>query len=106
MKKLSKNQQVAKDFVERCKELNWTPSLFGDVLKIKKIINKNDNADFAKADSEYWSLLGMIPTTSPGSTWGTSGDGVGAISAINNGVFTMNKSGCSIRVINAIRKLL
>jgi hypothetical protein len=54
---------------------------------------------------EYYSILELLPTTSPGSVWGTDGGGIGAISAMNTGVFTMNKSGGSKRVLSALKKI-
>jgi hypothetical protein len=47
----------------------------------------------------------LLPSTEPGSVWGTDGGGVGAISAIQSGVFQMSKSGGSKRVLSAISKL-
>jgi hypothetical protein len=54
---------------------------------------------------EYYSILGLLPTTSAGSIWGTDGGGIGAVSAMNTGLFKMNKSGGSKRVLTALAKL-
>lgn len=103
----SKNQEIAKNIIETCKSLGWEITrCSGSILTIKKRIKANSNESFSEADSEYFSIFGLMPTTSPGSIWGTDGGGIGALSAMSSGVFTMNKSGCSIRVLNAIQKLL
>lgn len=99
------SKEIAQKFVETCKGLGWTYNVRGAVLTIHKEIRKGSTNDFVTADMEYYSILGIVPRTSPGSIWGTDGGGVGAISAVNSGVFTMNMSGGSKRVLNAIAKM-
>ena len=86
-------------------KLGWTINVRGSILTIQKRIIPASNESFCQADMEYYSILGLLPTTSAGSVWGTDGGGVGAISAMNTGVFTMNKSGGSKRVLSALSKL-
>ena len=85
-------------------ELNWTLEVRGSILTIKKAIS--GNSEFCNADMEYYSILGLLPSTSAGSIWGTDGGGIGALSAMKTGVFTMNKSGGSKRVLSALSKIL
>jgi hypothetical protein len=47
-----------------------------------------------------------VPTTGSGSIWGTDGGGVGAIAAMRNGEFIMNRSGVSKRFAKAVREYL
>lgn len=103
---MSKNLEIAKKIKETADELGWRVDVRGDVLKVTKHLDKSDPDAFVKADSEYYSILGYLPTSRPGSIWGTDGGGVGALSAINSGVFKMNMSGGNKRVLNALRKLL
>lgn len=99
-------KEVAKEFVEKTKKYGWNYEVRGgSVLTITKNIIPGNNDSFIHADSEYYDLLSTVPTTSPGSMWGTDGGGLGAVSAINSGRFKMNKSGCSKRVLNAIKKI-
>ena len=99
------SKEIALQIKATCKELGWTYQVRnGTILEIRKSIESNDDA-FVRADSEYYSILGLVPTTSAGSIWGTTGDTVGALSAMSSGVFVMKKSGCSIRVLNALNKL-
>ena len=77
-----------------------------NILVINKRIKPNDNASFARADGEYYSILSLLPTTSPGSIWGTDGGGIGALTAMQTGVFTMQKSGGAKRVLSALAKMI
>lgn len=101
--KLSPSEIAAK-IKSVCDELGWSFSVRnGSLLTITKRISGND--EFVRADMEYYSILGLLPSTSAGSIWGTDGGGIGALSAMNSGMFTMNKSGGSKRVLNALKKL-
>lgn len=85
-------------------KLGWDILVRGNILTITKKIAGND--EFCRADSEYYSILGLLPSTSAGSVWGTDGGGIGALSAMQSGRFTMNKSGGSKRVLNSLKKYL
>ena len=102
---MSKAMEAAKKIVSLANEYGWSVAVRGSILTIKKggIV---DNEAFVNADMEYGSILGELPTSSPGSVWGTDGGGIGALSALGSGVFVMNKSGGSKRVLNALKKLL
>lgn len=100
------NKEIAQKIVDVANELGWKVQVRGAILTITKNIRRNDNDDFVRADMEYYSIIGLLPRTQPGSDWGTDGGGIGALSAINNGLFVMNRSGGSVRVLNALRKLV
>lgn len=85
--------------------LGWTIAVRGSILTIQKRIIVGSKESFCQADMEYYSILGLLPSTSAGSIWGTDGGGIGALTAMNTGVFTMNKSGGSKRVLTALAKL-
>ena len=55
-------------------ELNWTLEVRGSILTIKKVIS--GESEFCNADMEYYSILGLLPSTSAGSIWGTDGGGI------------------------------
>jgi len=101
---MSKSKEVAQTIKDACQKYGWNFKVRGSILTITKNIESTNEA-FSKADSEYGSILELLPTTSAGSVWGTDGGGVGAISAMNSGLFKMNKSGGSKRVLNALSKL-
>lgn len=102
---MSNAKQQAQAIADRCNEYGWTFTVRGGILQIDKKLTPGNMDEFVTADMEYYSILGLLPTTSPGSVWGTDGGGIGAISAVNNGLFTMKKSGGSKRVLNALAKL-
>jgi hypothetical protein len=98
-------KEIATEIFDTANKLGWRILVRGDILTIYKdgIVSRDD---FVRADMEYYSILGKLPSTSPGSIWGTDGGGVGALSAMNTRTFTMNKSGGSKRVLNALRKMV
>ena len=104
---MSKNQQIAKEFVSLCEKYGWDFEVNnGGIVTIYKDIIPNDKDAFAKADMEYGMILSAVPASSPGSMWGTgAGAGVGALSAMKSGLFKMKKSGCNKMVCKQIQKL-
>jgi hypothetical protein len=99
-----KPKECAVKIAELCNRYGWEYEVRGSVLTIRKRIPVNDNEAFVTADMEYGSILGYLPSTRPGSVWGTDGGGIGALAAIKSGVFTMNKSGGSKLVLKALAK--
>lgn len=101
---MSAAKETAAKILAVANEYGWEVTVRGSILTITKSgINSTD--DFVRADMEYFSILGLLPSTSPGSIWGTDGGGIGALSAMSSRVFKMNKSGGSVRVLNALKKI-
>ena len=100
---MSKHSEVAVKIKSMADSLGWKIAVRGTILTITKKISGKE--EFTKADMEYYSILGLLPSTSPGSVWGTDGGGIGAMSAINTGVFKINKSGGSTAVLKALAKI-
>ena len=103
---MSKARETALEFINLCNELGWSPTVRGSILEISKSITPDCNSSFCKADMEYGSIFDVIPRTGAGSIWGTTGDGVGALSAMRAGVYRVKMSGGSKRVLGAIQKEL
>lgn len=103
---MSKAKETAQNILNVARDLGWNVEVRrgNTILTITKNISGND--EFVTADLEYYSILGELPSTSPGSIWGTDGGGIGALSAMNSGVFTMNKSGGSKRVLQSLSKMV
>ena len=101
--KLTPKEQAAK-FVNLCREYGWTWKARPNIVEISKEIVKNSNESFTTADMEYGSLLDLAPLKG-GSTWGTDGGGIGGMSAMRSGTFTMKKSGTAARFIKELQKL-
>jgi len=99
--------ESAKSIKAACERLGWRYSVRnGSILTITKCLDGLDrNAEFVAADGEYFDILSLLPRTSAGSDWGTDGGGIGALTALNGGLFTMNRSGGSVRVLKALAKL-
>ena len=99
------SKEKAYNIKQTATNLGWTCCVRGNVLTIMKDFQAGSKTELVKADMEYYDILSMLPQTSPGSVWGTDCGGIGAISALNSGLFTMNKSGGSVRILNALKKL-
>jgi hypothetical protein len=98
--------QQAAEFVSRCSELGWKiESVSDSVVTITKRFRAGDRDSLVECDMEYYSLLSLAALRG-GSIWGTDCGGIGAISALNSGVFRMNKSGTGKRFVAALRKAI
>jgi hypothetical protein len=102
---MSASKIIAQKIVDTAAKYGWKVIVRGSILTITKTGIDSKDA-FVRADMEYYSVLGILPSTSPGSIWGTDGGGIGALTAMKSGVFTMNKSGGSTRVLNALKKIV
>jgi len=100
------NKEIAQKILDTANELGFQVTVRGAILTITKYITPNNNDAFRDADMSYYSVIGLLNRTSPGSDWGTDGGGIGALEAIKSGRFVMNRSGGSVRILNALKKLL
>lgn len=102
--KLSPLEQANK-LKQTAAELGFTVEVSAGILRVSKRIIPGDPASFADADMSVYSVLELLPRTSPGSDWGTDGGSIGGMSAMNTGRFLMNRSGGSARVLKALAAL-
>ena len=102
---MSKAVEEATKIAARCKELGWTFNVRGSILTIYKEIARANIEELVRADMEYYSILGLLKRSSPGSDWGTDCGGIGALSAKSSGLFVMNRSGGNKNVLKALSKL-
>jgi len=100
------NEAIALAIKNMADKLGWQIGVSGSTLTIVKKFAPSNNDAFVQADGEYYSILSLLPQSSPGSTWGTDGGGIGALSAIKYGVFTMHKSGGNKNVLKALSRVL
>jgi hypothetical protein len=98
--KTSKMMTTARQFVAAARSAGWRISSRENVVTITKGFTANSRDEFVQLDGEYYGILSILPYK--GSMWGTDGSGVGGYSAILHGVFTMNVSGVSDKMIHAI----
>ncbi len=101
-----KPAEIARSIKEIADDYGWTLIIRGDILTIKKRFPAGDNSELVKADMQYGSILGRLPRTRAGSDWGTDCGGIGAVSALKLGLFTMNRSGGSKPVLKALAKII
>ena len=96
---------TAREIADTAARLGWRLHVRAGILTITKFFTPGDNAGFCECDGTYYDVLSKLPRTRPGSDWGTDGGGIGALSAIKAGRFTMNRSGGSKMVLKALAKL-
>lgn len=101
----SESEILARSVINKAKEYGFSVSVRGSSMVVHKQFTPNDKDAYTKAESEANDLLDMVAMTSPGSVWGTDGASIGGHVGLTNGYMTMNKSGCSKRVLNALAKM-
>jgi hypothetical protein len=97
--------EIAKSIKEAAAKYGFTLEVRGGILTVHKSFPPGSNEGFRDCDMMYYSVLGLLPRTEPGSDWGTDGGGIGGMCALNSGRFKMNRSGGSKRVLAALVKL-
>jgi len=106
MKTATKTSKIARDFVKAALSAGWRISSRENVVTITKALTKEGHSyeasrrQFVELDGQWYGILSILPHK--GSIWGTDGSGVGGYSAMLHGVFTMNVSGVSDKMIDAI----
>lgn len=97
-------REIAEKVVSLVREYGADLTIRSSIASVTMRFPAGSPEAFGLAECLADEILSIIPRTSPGSSWGT--DGIAAMVAINSGRFTMNKSGCSKRVLAAIQKVL
>ena len=97
--------EIAAKIKEAAVQNGYKLEVRGGILTVHKYFQAGSRDGFVDCDMSYYSVLGLLPRTEPGSDWGTDGGGIGALSAISSGHFVMNRSGGSKRVLSALAKL-
>ena len=103
---MSKATETAQKIIDAAARNGFEVQVRGNILTITKNFTPGDMDAFVECDMSYYSVLGCLPMTSPGSDWGTDGGGMGGHSATKSGRFVMNRSGGSVRVLNALKKMI
>lgn len=97
--------QVAQEFVNKCKEYGFTYTVGTNILSVHRKFQPGNNDEFVHCDVWGPHLLAIVKATQPGSVWGTDGGSVGGHVALMSGNYTLNKSGCSKRILKQISRL-
>ena len=98
--------EIARKIADTAARLGYALSICGCTLTITKQFAPGSNDGFIECDMTYFDVLGLLPQTQSGSTWGTDGGGMGGAVAMKSGNFRMNKSGGSKRVLAALARIL
>jgi len=99
------DQEVAQNFVSQCKEYGFTYTVGTNILRVHRKFQPGNLEEFTYCDMWGPHLLGIVKATQPGSIWGTDGGSVGGHVAVTSGNYTLNKSGCSKRILKQISKI-
>ncbi len=76
----------------------------GGFIRLSKRFQAGDTNAYAGAETDV-GIIYDVPTTQPGSTWGTDGGSVGGMSAVLHGCMVLNRTGCSKRFLAKLAKL-
>jgi hypothetical protein len=100
---VSKAKEQAQKFVEQALAHGFRVVVANDnVVRIVRSFNPGDKEAFTHCDMVAGSVLDLAPLRG-GSVWGTDGGSVGGMSALNSGMFVMNKSGEAKSFMKALR---
>ena len=92
--------------VSKVRELGMQLSVSGCVATVQKTFTPNDKSAYCNAESDAYTILGMIKRTTSGSIWGTDSGSIGGHVGLTGGYVSMHKSGCSKILLKQIAKLL
>jgi hypothetical protein len=92
--------------VSKVHELGMQLSVSGCVATVQKTFTPNDKIAYCNAESDAYTILGMIKRTTSGSIWGTDSGSIGGHVGLTGGYVSMHKSGCSKNLLKQIAKLL
>lgn len=98
--------QVAAQILKLAKDNGFSVEVRGTIFTITKAFPKGNCGEYVNCESVGFRLFDLLPRTSPGSDWGSDSGSIGGQIAIDRGVFVMNRSGGSKRILNALRKIL
>lgn len=97
--------EIATNFVAHCRKNEISITRCDRILTLeKRLLGIDRNLDFCNAESDC-SIIYDLPSSEPGSVWGTDGGSIGGMVALQTGIFKLNRSGVSKRVLSAIKKL-
>lgn len=102
MPSYSETLALVRSFLQDCKQAGWSVSTGGSIVTIQTTFEPGDNDAYVKADGESFQLMSILPHASTGSTWGTTGDGVGGHVGKEHGYYTLKCSAISKRALKLL----
>jgi hypothetical protein len=103
---MSHSSEIARQVISIAKARGWIVEVDNEIFRARKPFTPKNLDAYLQADTEWYSFVTLIDRTRPGSTWGTTSDGVGGHSALERGCYEINMSGGSKRILKAISKLV
>lgn len=102
----SKSQQKAADILIRANSKQCRVYVHNNILTISKSFTPGDLNAYVDIEGECYGILEMLNSTSAGSIWGSTSDGIGGHVAVTKGYYVINKSGGDKRVLSALAKMI
>ena len=93
----SKSSFGVKEFLALARSYGFTVTIRDGIVRVDKRFTAGDAGEYGDAESKARALLAHLPITRPGSTWGTTSDGVGGYVGLKNGEMTLSRSGVDKR---------
>lgn len=85
---------------------NGQPDPQSWVIEVSRTFEAGNSAEYIKTEGAAFALLRDVPRSYPGSTWGSTSDGVGGHAALTSGRFHLCVSGVSATFAKQVRKLV
>ena len=105
-KKASHSRIAAIRFIDAANEAGFLIAVVNtSVVRISKRFALGDKDAYTKCDMTAFGVLELAPLKG-GSVWGTDGGSIGGQVGLQNGHYTLNKSGNGVRFMNELKKLL
>ena len=104
---MTASAKIANEILDAAAARGW--NIFverNEIFRAIKTFAPGDLDEYTKADSEWFGFLSKLPRTRPGSTWGTTSDGIGGYVGHKNGRYEINMSGGDKRILKSISKEL
>ena len=101
---MTKAQQQAQEFVEKCRLYGFTWEVRGSIVTISQFFKPEDGNAYVHCDMMGPSVLDYAPLKG-GSVWGSDGGGIGGMVALTKGHYVLNKSGTGANFLKALRQL-
>lgn len=98
--------EIATSFVAHCRKNEISITRCDRILTLeKRLLGMDRNRDFCDAESDCSIIYDLPSSADGGSVWGTDGGSIGGMVAMQTGLFKLNRSGVSKRVLSAIKKI-
>jgi hypothetical protein len=99
-----RNSEIASKVVSMSKSYGFTISINGSILSLSKSFSPKCEDSFTIAEMEAKSILNIVRMIGPSVIWGTDGDTLCGHVGLQMGRMVLHKSGCSMMILDEIKK--